>query len=217
MEADIKEGWLARWVLQRAWPFARDDVLHLLEKYWLLDQSKREQAFLVLQELGQWDDAALRLAVCIIEAGGMHDQAASYLASVVSATEPALAVKLAAAQIRRRLREAMNAPPPPLDIPEGASDEDKEVARALYEPRKALKDLLDRSDTSWYDLPAVVEASPTTWLDQIWPPLREALELVADRERGSFMNTVTMVSWPRTSRTMRKVNRGASIQSSAQP
>jgi len=179
MEADIKEGWPARWVLQRAWPFARDDVLRLLEKFWLIDQSKREQAFLVLQELGQWDDAALRLAVRIIEAGGVHDQAVSYLASIISAAEPALAVKLAAAQIRLRLKEAMNAPPPPLEIPEGASDEEKEVARALHEPRKALKDLLDRSDTTWYDLPAVVEASPTTWLDEMWPLLREALELIA--------------------------------------
>lgn len=182
MEADVKEGWPARWVLQRAWPFARDEVLHLLEKFWLMDQSKREQAFLVLQELGQWDDAALRLAARIIEAGGIRDPAVSYLASVVSAAEPSLAVKLAAAQIRLRLKVAMTAPPPPLEIPEGASDEEKEVARALHEPRKALKDLLDRSDTSWYDLPAVVEASPTTWLDEIWPLLREALELIADPE-----------------------------------
>lgn len=182
MEADVKEGWPARWVLQRAWPFARDDVLRLLQKFWLMDQSKREQAFLVLQELGQWDDLALRLAVRIIEAGGIHDQAVSYLASVVSAAEPALAVKLAAAQIRLRLREAMNVPPPPLQIPEGASDQEKEIARALHERHKALKDLLDRSDTIWYDLPAVVEASPTTWLDEMWPLLREALELIADSE-----------------------------------
>lgn len=182
MEADVKDGWPARWVLQRAWPFARNDVLYLLKKFWLTDQSKREQAFLVLQELGQWDDATLRLAVRIIEAGGIHDPAVSYLASVVSAAEPALAIKLAAAQIGLRLKEAMNAPPPPLEIPEGASEEEKEVARALHEPRKALKDLLDRSDTSWYDLPAVVEASPTTWLDEMWPLLREALELIADPE-----------------------------------
>ena len=182
MAAEVKDGWPARWVLQRAWPFARDEVLHLLEQFWLEDQGKREQAFLVLQELGQWSDAALRLAVRIIEAGGMHDQSVSYLASVVSAAEPALAVKLAAAQIRLRLKEAMSAPPPPLEIPEGASVEEKEVARALYEPRKALKDLLDRSDSSWYDLPAVVEASPITWLDELWPLLREALELIADPE-----------------------------------
>lgn len=180
MQADIKEAWPARWVLQRAWPFAKDEVLKLLQKHWFSEQAKREQAFQVLQELAHWDETALDFATRIFAAGGIHDQAVAYLVSTVSNSQPEIAVRLAAAKIRLRLRAALDAPPVPFEASKGTSEEEKQVARALHEPRKALKDLLGQSDTSWYDLPAVVEAAPSVWLKELWPILREALECIAE-------------------------------------
>jgi hypothetical protein len=182
MVTEARDAWPARTVLQAAWKFARDEVLALVRAHWIADSAKHGLAWYTLRELQEWKDDAVGLALDIVRSGKVAGSAICDLALVISSSAPVAAVKFFAAYFRNRLTEGLTAPNPPPAIPESASDFERGFAMAKWHRRGPVCDLLELRGSDFHGLPAIAEAAPKAFLDELWMDVRGALEDIAEPE-----------------------------------
>jgi len=155
-------------VLQKALSFSRDQVLKLIEEFWLPDLKKDYLTLRVLEGLDLWDERAFVITTRILKRSDTDPSYTFHLASIVSAVAPAAAPKLIAAYFERALSKAQEATKiadPPL--PENATGDEIISYNLEHNQRKPFLSIIDRS-TGYYELPAIAEAAPKAYLDAVW-------------------------------------------------
>lgn len=144
MAEEPKHAWEVVVVLQRAWSFAKDSAIKLLRQYWLTDNTKDFLTYQILRELSEWNNDTVDIACTIFKRTGFDLSAIGHIASIISVSTPKLAPRVVRAELDRRLTSLQNHSP------------------SEYEQ-------LLESLAQWYDLPAIAEASPEAYLENLWP------------------------------------------------
>ncbi len=154
-------------LLIEAWKVSKDKVFKLLETYWLTDQSKDNLTWRLLGGLSEWTEKPIDICCQILERSDIDASAINDYASRVSAVLPDEAPRIVATYLRRKLKlarqQVVEAPPV---LPEDPTV-DQQAVFYLYNKNKHIEKLLE-SETNFYDLPAIAESAPRSFLKQLW-------------------------------------------------
>ena len=192
MQTRPEDAWPAVPILADALRFTRSESLELIRRHWMPEPGKDLLTWRVLEQLTEWDEGALDLACIIARRGDVSPFSVMSLAMVISAHEPLLAPRVVAASLGRSLRlleEAPNPLPPTRET--GESDQNFHVQEMLYRPKEKFERLL-KSHQGWHELPALAEAAPNAFIDQLWPWL---VRILAHLESDRNMGTVFKENW----------------------
>lgn len=169
LSLSVREAWPYSTLLIRAWSFAHDHVLHLIETCLLPNPEKDNKMTLsIFAYIDNWDVLAVELVCRIVSRTWSYET--SYLAENVSQVAPDLAPKIVRADMERRLEAALQADaeiPEPPPLVKDASEEER-VSYWLFDRNKSVKKLFEL-DTEWYGLSNIAESAPASFLNEIWP------------------------------------------------
>lgn len=152
-------------LLQRALPFARDDVLALIETNWPRTNQVHLRAN-VLRQLENWNDAAIRLAEPIADDPQIVNWTICELASVIGASCPDHGAQFAVRALRAKTEE----------LKQKASDANAPV-------ESEIKSLLEQRGTEgWYELAAIPQTAPDAFLREAAPWFLEVADICTPPE-----------------------------------
>lgn len=147
-----------------------DDVLALASRHWMDGQSL-DELVCVLNPLKNWTDQAIKIAGFIVKTENLLSWCACNIASAVSVSRPEEAPELVAKFFISKFDAIKKAkkPKPPAS-PKNASIKKQVAYRLDNDPRRPYEEVL-RSNTGWYELEAIAEASPEAFITNLWPIL----------------------------------------------
>ena len=169
-------------ILERAWIFAPNDVVRLLERHWMQESRHDERTWWVLQDASQWTNAMLDMACRIIERTRIDHFKIDHVIGSVGVAQPSVALRVVLAQLNRDLEEAKKEAANRAKRAMPAFDADDEQYIWLMEnqpstPFKTLIECREGSDT----LLALAEHAPSTYLEILWPWYERCLKALQER------------------------------------
>ena len=183
MTSDKDTAWQATWFLTRAWPFAREEILALVDRYWLPSVEKDSHSFQVLESLNVWDERSCSFIETILRRTPVQSMHVCWLASTVSVSSPKLAPRIVATQLWSELERAKNeVDENVLKLPE-VEEEANPTVRSIRRSDKLerpYRNVLESSN--WHDLEVIAEAAPREFLDSIFPWFANLVEAIAYNE-----------------------------------
>jgi hypothetical protein len=181
MARPMQEG-VIQSILCQAKDFALQEVLALLDTYWLPCSARDEQSWqvLVMGVVPPWDIGWVKRLETILSRTNFSDFDVGYTVRVASAVLPDDAPRLVVAWLARqwsRIQAEGLASLPDVDEPEALN--------SYSSPRdRAIESLLKCGNL--HDLPAIAEAAPRAFIQALWPLVLEMLETVT-REAHPFV------------------------------
>lgn len=166
-------------LLERALKFDPDAVIDLVRQVWIQDPAKDELSWRVLgmgdvapqspKWVGYLEAIALRTTLAEWTIG--------HVAGIISATLPDQAPRIIAASLKRQLA-AVRA-----ETTEDSDAASDPPAKPTVQPEK-IRTILEAH--KFYDLPAIAEAAPRSFVEAVWPIYTELLTESA-REEHDFL------------------------------
>jgi len=171
-------------IFSRALPFAKDDVLLLVKNYWLNNISYDESILNLLTYLKDWNQEAVDI---VIDVAKRHDShCIPHLADMVSQNTPELAAKIVRADLDRRWDSAVKEESEYKSPPETYNTET--AISGLTKNEKSIYEDLLRKHQGWYDLSAIAESSPKSFIDSIWPWFVKVVEKIVYEPNAFFIS-----------------------------
>jgi hypothetical protein len=156
-------------------------TLALLKDHWLNDANKDQFTFRIFDEFTHWSDETVATVCRIVERTPINEVFVTGIASNVAAHKPELAPRILATEFRRQLRELQAVQDPPMEeLPGEATFADRIAAQWTYAPKDRFRKLLE-SSSGRYEMPAIAEAAPLQFLNEMWPLFSEALQSTLDK------------------------------------
>lgn len=157
-------------LLVAAWQHSSSEVLSLLRHSWLSDTENDRLTLFVLQEAPEWTSELLEVVKQISARTEIGVARADHLVSVVSASQPMVAVDLLSifleAEWSRAKSEALRLQE--LATDKSAAGEDRDVEwYLLHRPSKPLSDFLDNASL-WGIAQELAAEVPAHFLDRLW-------------------------------------------------
>jgi nucleoside phosphorylase len=171
-EANVATG-----ILSRAFEFGSDEILALVEKYWLLNKEFDGYAWHILEETPTWSDAHLKIASTIVERTEIAPFAFDHMVSTIGANQHSMAIKLVLARLNALLSKAKEEADEKLAARKPAEGDETSVERYMDSPAKTIVNLVEHSD-GWDGLEALAKADPPSFLAHIWPWFHEMIETI---------------------------------------
>lgn len=174
MARPVQEAAQVQPILSQAMDFSPQEVLVLVDNYWLPHRDRDELSWrvLVMGVLPPPDAAWVRRLETILSRSEWASWAVGEGAGIVSAVLPDDAPRLVAAWLTRQWREMQRDSQSAMLAPEGENEDD-----LLSTPRdRKLESLLICRDL--HDLPVIAEAAPHAFIQALWPLFLEMLEFV---------------------------------------
>lgn len=176
-------AWQATWFLTRAWSFAREEILALVERYWLPSIEKDSHSFQVLESLNIWDERSCGFIETILRRTPVQSMHVCWLASTVSVSSPELAPRIVATQLWAELERAKSEVGENiLSLPE-VQEEANPIVRSIRRSDKLerpYRNVLESSN--WHDLEVISEAAPRHFLESVFPWFVKLVEEIAYEE-----------------------------------
>lgn len=148
-------------------------VLDLIEKHWLPRRSHDDLTLRVFSYFSVWTARAVNLASTVLERKA--DGTASLLVDQAAGKYPEFASMLLRAALDGRLRQAQ-AIAAKLEKKRSLSPEEK-----LDGGKGSLINLVEKEE-DWYNIEALAEAAPQSFLDHVWPWFLKVIALIAHEE-----------------------------------
>jgi len=183
MAADKDVAWHATWFLSSAWSFAREEILALIERYWLPSIEKDSHSFRVLESLNAWDERSCGFIEIILRRTPVQSRNVCWLSSTVSVSTPQLAPRIVATQLWSELERAKSeVEENVLKLPEVEEDTNPIVRSIRHSDalERPYRNVLESSD--WYDLEVIAEAAPREFIEGVFPWFVALVEAIADEE-----------------------------------
>ena len=157
------------WFLQHALAFAHDDVRHLVAQNWLPYADRDRLTWALLQDFRIWTVSDLAWLCTLVGRTRLSNVSVNDFASKISAQAPDLAPKLVRAWLVAEWQWLAEAEPT------------KPVEPTRYDTNSTKKALLNSSGHSaFYDLVAVAEVAPESFLHEIWPWFVSAINEISE-------------------------------------
>lgn len=183
MTSGKETAWQATWFLTRAWSFAREEILALVERYWLPSVEKDSHSFQVLESLNVWDERSCGFIETILKRTPVQSMHVCWLASTVSVSSPELAPRIVATQLWAELERAKSEVGENiLSLPE-VEEEANPIVRSIRSSDKLerpYRNVLESSN--WHDLEVISEAAPIHFLESVFPWFVKLVEEIAYEE-----------------------------------
>ena len=169
-------------ILGRAWGFAPQDVVRLLQAHWMQETRHDDRTWWVLQEASQWTEAMLDIACRIIERTTIDHFRIDYVIGSIGVDQPDLALRVVLAQLNRDLDEAKEeaAERARRTMPAFDADDERYIWSMENQPSAPLKTLIERREAS-DTLLALAEHAPSTYLEILWPWYEQCLKALRER------------------------------------
>ncbi len=155
-------------ILTRAWSYAPDRVVGLIESEWKPRKDFDSQLWFWLQEVSGWSAAVFDLAALVLGRTPVHGFHFHHMLSTLGAEQPDYALKLTVIKLDRDLQQAQDealAQAPRQDT----GDPSKDIAwRLAHAPERPITQLFEREET-WESLEALGRAHPRSFLESLWP------------------------------------------------
>lgn len=165
-----QQKWSASLFLSSVVNKCTDDVLALVAKYWMDGQSL-DELVRVLSPLKTWNDQAIKIASFIIETENLAAWCAANIASTVSVSKPEKAPELVAKFFISKFDSIKKTKKPkPVPLPKNASVQKKVSYRLENDPKRPYEEVL-QTNTGWYEMEAIAEAAPESFIRNLWPVL----------------------------------------------
>lgn len=173
---------LALPILEQAMAFAGEEVLAMVDQYWLPhpDKDTLTWRLLAMGNSAPLDAACVDRLERIASRTNLASWTISLTASQISAVLPEQAPRLVVAWLEQQWRKARNGVP---DAGKNGDEIEAITPVASFRERPASTVLESRE---LHDLPAIAEAAPQTFVEAIWPLFLELLETVT-REAHPFV------------------------------
>lgn len=167
-------------ILSRAMTFDPESVLALAKERWLPDPHHDSRLWRLLKAVSNWNNETFKITAEIIRRADIAPMMIADLAGTIGVEQPDVALKIVLVRLRRDLADAVDAAAARAEKPRPAfASPDEEMAwRMREDPRKPVKQLIERSD-DWDILPALAEQAPQAFLDILWPWYREVFDALA--------------------------------------
>jgi len=174
--------------LARAWPFARERVLDLLERYWVRDPARGPLVLATLRELRVWDERAVEVVLEVIT----HQPTASeqtklgigLIVGNIAAENPVMALQVVRAVLDQQLQICHATP---------------EEGQQKSWPSRRYEELLENRH-NLHGLIELAQNAPGPFLDQLWPWVVDVLGKLAGPDRNVFFgyrDDSVMYGWRR--------------------
>lgn len=169
-------------VLQRAWDFAPDEVLRLLQERWAPHSYHDSRTWWVLQNASPWTDSALAMACGIVGRTEISPFNIDHVVGTIGVSQPEAALHLVRARLDHELKvaQAKSEELAEEDEPDFESIEEQVAWQFEKHPRIPLKEMFE-DHHGWQTLPALAERAPGPFLQVLWPWFGQALEALVDR------------------------------------
>lgn len=155
-------------------------VLDLIEEYWLQDPDMDRLTFRIFDEFAHWNERAISIICKIVARSTINESFVTSIASKAAAYTPKLAPRIVAVEFRRQLNAVRTAAASQSDtVPDNADLAERLSAEFTRRLNNPICKLLDSADGR-YDMPAIAEAAPMEFLNEMWPALTEAIDLTLD-------------------------------------
>lgn len=154
-------------------------VLDLIERHWLPRRSHDDLTLRVFSYFSVWTARAVDLASTVLEREA--DGTASLLVDQAAGKYPEFASMLLRAALDGRLRQAQ-AIVAKLEKKRSLSPEEKLVAGSKLDGEKGGLIKLIEKEEDWYNIEALAEAAPKSFLDCVWPWFLKVIALIAYEE-----------------------------------
>lgn len=180
MTSDKEVAWQATWFLTRAWSFAREEILALVERYWLPSIEKDSHSYKVLESLNVWDERSCSIVETILSRTPVQSMFVCWLASTVSVSSPKLAPRIIATQLWAELdRAKAEVDKNKLKLNE-TDEEPNPLVRSIMRSdnlERPYRKVLENSN--WHDLDVIAEAAPLEFLESVFPWFAKLVETIA--------------------------------------
>lgn len=153
-------------VLQRAWSFAHDEVIRLIQENWLGRPELDLLTWSLLESCPTWDQKAESVAITVLRRTLISWWHLDHVASTVAVDQPEIAFRLVRANLELQQEEARRAPAGE-PYPEDGSMEEQMHWHLSEDPLKRFSAIVE--STEWHSFPAMAENSPKAFLDVMWP------------------------------------------------
>jgi nucleoside phosphorylase len=189
MVEDERFSRLSAEILARAWGFAAETVLRMMQDRWASSAAYDVLVWGVLQDAPAWSGEALQLAIKVVTRTDINAFALDYAVATLGVEQPEAAFALVRARLDLDLEKAITESKRRAALP-GAPKELSEAYmawRVANSPLDPLQDLA-ASDRSWETLPTLAEAHPFIALDTLWPWFKGLVGALraAEPEHGGF-------------------------------
>ena len=165
MESDSQIASEALPVLLNAWSFSPDKVRELIEEYWIEDKNKDSLSWYCYEHAIDWDSRDIKNIQKIIYRNDFGRGQANFLARKVSTKEPNLA---------------------PLIIAEALKKSISVIKINKQSNINSGYGKLLEADNEWYDVQAISEAAPESYIASCWPYYIEIFEETRASERDDI-------------------------------
>lgn len=189
MAAPPDAAWETVWLLSRAIAFAASDVVTLIDKHWTHNAAYRNHAVRVLEDLPEWDEARIALAIRVVRHAESSAFEAFRFAARIAKSCPERAPAVIAAYLNAALDVALaGRKPEPPPVPDGAPPEEQ-WRRVLQrnENRFALIEKMLDGHSGDRELAKVAKAAPRALMEALWPWLLRVLAALEDRHDSVYV------------------------------
>ena len=153
-------------ILIRAWSFARDEVVHLLQREWL-DRPERDAfSWAVIDSNADWTEEVENIAKKIVSRTRISNGQIDSTASALAVQNPKAALTLVREKLQSVFKSAKEAPAG-APYPEGGSHAQLVAWHINDNPAKKFSEILENHE--WHSLPAIAETEPKQFLEILGP------------------------------------------------
>ena len=162
---DLEAGQALR-ILALNWKTDGERVIRLIKDRWLPYPERDDYSWRVLHECPLWNGEVEEIAATILKRSPISIWQVEYTAMTLAVEQPDVALRLVRGKLDLLLAEAKGRPEPP-PYPADGADHEKISWHISHGRAKEFQCLLDARE--WDGLPSLAEASPTTFLQYLWP------------------------------------------------
>jgi len=162
-------AWKSVWLLREAIIFAQDDVRSLVAQQWLPFPDRDELIWALLQNFKIWTPIDIDWLCRIVGRTQFNAASVNGFASMISTQAPDLAPRLIGAYLVAEWQRLSA-----IKVVAGVAS----TQYASDSPKKAL--LNSNGHNAFYDLVAIAEAAPESFLHEIWPWFIDAINEISD-------------------------------------
>jgi nucleoside phosphorylase len=167
-------------ILAQNWKTDNERIIRLIKERWLDHPEKDSYSWMTVHECPLWTDEVEGIATTVLKRTPISVWQVEETAMTIAVRQPDVALRLVRAKLDFLFTQAKNSPEPP-QFPEDGGKVEKIIWYMHHDPTKELKGLLDARE--WNDLPSLAEASPTAFLQYLWPWYIEVFsEILARRD-----------------------------------
>ena len=183
MSAKPEEAEQVTEILARAASFEPDNVLKLVEKYWLTDDEYVHHALIVMQEFSIWDEHSVEVVCKLADQTPINTHLIQNAAKRISKSRADLAPRVISRYLQAKTRQIDHDKHSQHTQAASASSDSEQVEqlRSVGDELRPYELLID-NNTSWYGIEEITRRAPKAFIQELWSWFVELFDRLGRKE-----------------------------------